>query len=242
MVDKFYPTPVYPGSYDPRRWASNQSAVPSQNAPVPDPFYPDPSVDLQSPPSGGRPKVAGTDNRAIVRSVYDSRPPYAFDFVFTDKFVGGAAVFGGFAVPVGYVAVVRKIEVILSGNKSVGGNGLISPYGDISNQLLIPQLRVSINGGQQAQWLIPTSQNSPSANPIAGFAGNLIPGAIMSGAEIDTFFVLGENDTLNISVPGWTDTIGLDVDVAYGGQLILTDGRLKELEIGNSDAEPVTVE
>lgn len=216
--------------------------MPSQRTPVPDPYYPQGPTDLIATPGpGGRDNIAS--NLSVVRSVYDSRPPYAYDFTFTDRStnLGGDFVFGGFLTPLGYITVLRKVGLTLYGNKAVGGDGFIGPYGFISNQLIDPELSLLINGGQQLQWLVPLSPNSPNQNPVAGFVGNFAGQAYTSGIEIDTFVPLPENTTVTIAVPGFTDTIGMFFNVTYSGNLILTDGRIAQLQIGNNDPEPVTV-
>ncbi len=235
---KFPITPNYPKNFGRSLLAADQSPVPSQQGPVIDTFYPSGPIDLTAP-TGSATGNAVPDNLAVVRAVFDSLPPYAYEFTFRDKFVSSAPVFGGFAVPAGYTAILRELSIQLFGNKGVGGNGLISPYGDISNQLLIPQTSLIINGGQQAQWTIPLSSNSPLDNPIAGFAGLLMEDAYTSQANIKTFVVLPNGSICNILIPGWTDTFNMDVLVEYSGVLLLSDGRLPQNQVGNADPEPV---
>lgn len=215
--------------------------MPSQQGDAIRAYYPGEPADLMQPPVSKR-ALAQQDNLGVVRSIFDSRPVNTFDFTFRDKFNGGAAIFGGFAVPPGYVAILRGVSVELFGDKGVGGTGLIDIYGDVSNDLEIPQISLLINGGQQAQWSIPLSANSPLKNPVAGFAGIFAEDAYASSADIETFVVLPEGSTVTILAPGWTDTLLMVVNVEYRGQLILDDGRQAILQVGNADPEPVRSE
>ena len=235
---KFPLTPNYPAVYSRAKAAAEQSAVPSQQGPAIEAYYPGGPTDLMRPPSSGTAQQA-IDNLAVVRAVFDSRPLNAYDFTFRDKFQGGAAVFGGFAVPKGYIAIVRNVSVALFGEVPLGGVGFVTPFGDLQNNLTIPQMNLIINGGQQAQWTVPLSANSPNANPIAGFAGVLAEDAYLSSADFKTFVVLNEESICNIQVLNWTDTANRDVLVEYSGQLLLSDGRTYNMQVGNADPEPV---
>ncbi|MDE2020743.1 MAG: hypothetical protein KGJ13_10440 [Patescibacteria group bacterium] len=237
---RFTLTPTYPAGYSRDKVSAEQSAVPSQQGQMPQAYYPGQPADLLQP--SGNARTGQIDNLAVVRAMFDSRPPYTFDFSWRDKFNGGAAVFGGFAVPPGYIAILRGLSIALFGPKGVGGTGLIDIYGEISNNLEIPQASLIINGGQQAQWTVPLSTNSPLANPIAGFSGLLAEDAYESCADLETFVVLPEGSICNINIPGWTDTLEMLVTVEYRGQLILNDGRVPQMQVGNSDPEPVRSE
>ncbi|MDE2019681.1 MAG: hypothetical protein KGJ13_05050 [Patescibacteria group bacterium] len=227
--------PEYPDRYDAELWAANQHPVPSQNVPVSDAYYPGP-VDLVATTQPGSDNEKKIDNLGVVRSVYDSRPPYAYDFTFTDLFgTLGGNIFGGFACPPGYVTVLRKLTLSLYGSKAF----LLDAFGFVENQGVQPQLRLILNGGQQAQWVIPLSTNSPQNSPVAGFAGNFAPGALTGETEYELFLPLIQGTIVNIAVIGWTDTAGLSAMVTYSGQMILDDGRIVPLQIGNADPEPV---
>jgi len=230
-------TTSYPGNYNPNKQKDHQSPVPSQNDAMLAPYYPEYPGDLIPPQQANR----SLGNLAVVRSHFDSRPINAFDFTFVDRFFG-AAYYGGFAIPPGYVGILRSVTVEAFGN--LGANpAFVDAYGFVEYNA--HSLQILVNGAAQVPFAVPVSANSPNLNPglnqALAVAGVFVDKLFTGGEKINTFVVLPEGSTCNIRIPNVTDTAGLFVSVVYQGNLLLSDGRQPISQVGNGDPEPVTV-
>lgn len=248
MVRRFRRIIRYPGSIPPDM-SAHQSPVPSQNVETPLPYDPILIPDMHRvPPQGDT--FQGSD----IRAVYDSRFQNSFDFYWTDYWRNSLNQFGGFNVPLGYNAVIRKItiEMFQSGSNPVlDGNPFqfLSPwagpdiFSDLSN---MPTLVMLLDGVSAPTWT-PTNFTNSFVPPLTG--GVPIPDLLVHSIELDSFILAGEGQNFQISVLPFTlfdntqpqRATQIDIIAHYYGNLILSTGRQLVEEIGNGTPQPVQI-
>lgn len=216
----------YPRNYDAARLAAEQSAVPSQQAPVPLPYDPSRKPQSQfSPPSV-------VPSRSIVRNTFDSRPVNAYDWYWEDRFEAASpSILGGYTVPNGYLLILRMLIIsIYPANTADLIN--IETMDGFGNQILgsTANLFININDAGAQTW---TQTDPINQNPVNLFDYNL------ADIQIETFVLIGANNNLNISINGVTTPAAAATrfitNVRYYGNMLLSSGRTLVGEVGNPD-------
>lgn len=222
MVEKFRYRPDYPSRY-PRQWDFKQSEVPSQYMPVPPPFDPREQPDhVRKPPPG-------VIDWGIVRANFDSRLPGGFDFYWQLFFQNGADLVGGFTIPVGFVLILRNLDLTvwpLQTGDNLHPTINVDQYGFSNNSA---NLSIQLDG-------VPVSTWTPGLGSVA--INDIFSGTI----NIPTFILGGEGQNLNISIPGVTSLASsseMTVIAHLYGNLLQSTGRRLYNEVGNADPDPV---
>lgn len=221
MVRRFRPTNFYPSGI-PEGLPDNQSSVPSQHSPVSIPFDPSRQPDMQPT------KIDSVPDVSIVRAVFDSRPPYAYDFFFENTWQDGVQILNPYTVPVGYVLILRKVEIsvysVLEGD--LLNSGFMSPFGDISNAGLAPTLQILIDNLPAPTWTV---------GAVTLFD------IFTSDVEIETFIPILGGSTIDIKMPGVTGigSTTFNVYAHFYGNMLLATGRNLVNEVGNANPQPV---
>jgi hypothetical protein len=225
MVRRFRTTNYYPSGYS-DDLPDNQSGVPSQHSPVPPAFDPSHQPDMVPTPAPSVPEAA------IVRAIFDSRPPFAYDFFFEDRSIDqidGSTPFTGYVVPVGYVLFLRKVVLSMYPFPTPLGVGrpVMNAFGDVSIN--------DFPSGVVLQLLV---DNSPAPDWTIG----AVPlfDLFTADVEIPTFIKVLGGSQINLSLGGIT---GLDAKlvtyVHYYGNMLLGTGRTVSNEVGNQYPLPV---
>lgn len=250
MVRRFRQMTQYPGVI-PQNMSGAQSPVPSQNVQTPLAYDPALQPDMHRVPPEGEP-FQGSD----VRAVFDSRFPNSFDWAWTDWWRSGLNQFNGYTIPLGYNAIVRKIEIRLFQSASnptllpVTPLTLATPWGgpDIDSGLdAMPTMVALIDGASASTW---TQANSsvPFQPPLTG--GVPLPDLLVNPVFLDTFILVGEGQNFQIGILPYTlfdnsifpaGVTGVDVIARYTGNMILADGRTLVEIVGNGTPEPVQI-
>jgi hypothetical protein len=206
-----------------RAWDFKQSDIPSQYMKVPPPFDP-----IKQPDQTRRPPPNVVD-WGIVRSVFDVRPPRAFDFFFQLFFSAGTDLTGGFPIPAGYVLFLRSMQITV--------------YPLQTGDNLHPTITVDQYGfSDNTANLIILLDKTPVSTWTPGLSGTSINDIFNGSIDFDTFILGGSGQTLNISIPGVTSLASaaeMTCVVHLYGNLVFATGRSLENEPGNADPEPV---
>jgi hypothetical protein len=225
MVRRFITTNHYPSGY-PAHLADDQSSVPSQHSETPPAFDPSQQPDIRPTPAPSVPEAS------IVRAVFDSRPPFAYDFFFEDRSidqVDGSTPFTGYVVPLGYLLFLRKVVISLYPFTSPTGVGqpVMNAFGDVSIN--------DFPSGVNVQILI---DNAPAPDWTIGTV--TLFDLFTADVEINTFIKILGGSQINLNLNGIT---GLDAKlvtyVHYYGNMLLSTGRVLSNEVGNQYPLPV---
>jgi hypothetical protein len=219
-IPRFRKFGQYPSGY-PTKLADQQSAVPSQYSEVPPAF--DPSMHPDMIPTD----PIGVVDQSIVRHVFDSRPPFAYDFFFEDTFQGGVDLLGGYTVPVGWNLFLRRIILSIYPVTGEVATRTITIFGDLDVlAFAAPILQILNNGAPASDWTV---------GQVVLFD---VTGADI---EIETFVKIKGGNNLNISLSGITSPPNptLNVYVQYYGNMLLSTGRNIVNEVGNQYPQPV---
>lgn len=165
-----------------------------------------------------------------VRSVYDSRPPSGKDFnlwFYTSTPACGTEDFSGFArcwqVPSGYVAVVRRIKILLDPTTSVG-----FPYHGT--------LRVLVNGASLDPESMVVGQGNANSVPVQL---NGIP--FRDGDDgCETFVVADEFQFVGVDFPTYSPGSLIQPYVGFYGNFLLKTGRPAMFEPANFAGRALT--
>lgn len=203
-----------------------QSPVPSQQFKTPkiyDPtFQPDMTAFQQAP-------KARAPTSSIVRYVFDSRPPFAYDWFWEERRSIDVPDNVPYTVPTGYVLLLRHLT--LSVNPGVGSNNHINPWGGNNRAFaFLPFLQILVNGAA-TPWF--TQQSGPSATQ-----GVPLVDLLQSDTDIDCFVLVEGGQTLTVSVSNISSFV---LHTHYYGNMLLSQGRPVTQEVGNSEAEPVAI-
>jgi hypothetical protein len=158
-----------------------------------------------------------------VRSVYDSRPPSGKDFnlwFYTDTPICGTEDFSGFAlcwqVPDGYVAVIRKVKILLDPTASVG-----FPYHGL--------LRVLINGASNDPEIMRVGTGNENSVPV-----QLTGIPFRDGDDgVETFVIADQNQYVGVDFPSYSPGITVQPYVGFYGNFLLKTGRPAMFEPSN---------
>lgn len=158
-----------------------------------------------------------------VRSVYDSRPPSGKDFNLwftTTTPACGVEDFSGFAqawqVPNGYVAVIRRVKILLDPTASVG-----LPFHGT--------LRILING----------ASNDPDIMVVGSGNANSVPSQLTGipfrdGDDgVETFVIADQNQMVGVDFPIYSPGTGVQPFVGFYGNFLLKTGRPAMFEPSN---------
>ncbi len=240
--ERFIKRRRYPKQFPRQPLADNQSPVPSQYSPVPLPFVGG-GIGV-----GGIPNVPGIGTAidlvptgppdyteySIVRNVFDSRPPGAFDWFWEDAWLAGVNQRGGYTVPNSYVLFVRSIVLaaypVLTGDNL--HNNFIDAYGNDTSGPF--DFFVTINGASAATFTPTTNQG-----PVRLFD------LFSSDVEIPCFILLDAGQNLTVSIPGVTSlatSVTTSLTVQYYGNLLQKTNRNLIEEVGNFDPDLVVEE
>ena len=225
MVRRFRRLTAYPSGYS-SKLADDQSAVPSQYSPVEPAFDPSHQPDMIPTP------IVGTPDVSIVRHVYDSRPPFTYDFFREDMWLAGVPLNGpltdGFTVPDGYNSILRKISISVFPNSA--SLPLLTPFGDWDaiDGPVPPQLQLLIDGVQTTTFTIGLVQ---------------LFDLVFTDVEFDCFIPIKGGSQFNLVVVGFTDdsvqSHAFNTYVHYYGNTLLSTGRSVFNEVGNQYPQPV---
>lgn len=230
MVRRFRTTSQYPNTYS-DSWGNVQSGVPSQNSPVPPPYDPSRQPDLiPTPPFIG-------NDFSDVRHVFDSRPPMAYDWFFTDKIIQSIYENGGYTVPDGFILILRRVSVHAYQLVGEALQPTLTQFGDTDFVTLgwTPELRITVNNNPVTTWTVNNSGN---------FGGVPLYDLFGAGTDIDTFVLVDGGQTVNVEIPPITDPAqplisdSFAVTVQYYGNMLLSKGRTLPNEVGNDTPIP----
>lgn len=223
----------------------HQSAIPSQDHPQTPPFDPRQQPDIKAPirttrkPFMTQGEGGNTIPRGIadVRSVYDSRPLFGYDFYWEDAFADGDRQTAAFIVPNGYTFVLRQVGVEIFRNANTSA-GRITQWGgpvDIDPTLVtVPKLQIHVDGASTPLW----TPFSPS-----GLTGVPIQNALITGIEIETFIVIPEGSSFTIFIPNFTQSGAFfDTFAYYQGNALLNVGSDVAREVTSQEPLPVVTE
>lgn len=226
MVRRFRPYKHYPAGFDASKLAANQSSVPSQHMPVGPAFDPSQQPDMQPT------RITSRPDNSDVRFIFDSRPPYAYDFFFENKWRDGIQVLNPYTVPLGWVLLLKYIAINIYpfGPPDLLTAPTITPFGD-NDDTQFPDVRLEI-----------LVDGSPT--PYFTVGNVRLFDAFQSELEIPVFVPIQGGSSFDINITNVISSDGIAVTllntyVHFSGTMLLSTGRNLVNETGNEYPLPV---